>query len=139
MSLNDVDVELELVLDSVLSKAGVPLSGMPPGGDRGDLASDLADAVRRWMHVAVGTENVDRLLIRALVGRHLDRYLTDASFKHIVDVAATVLLPSMMDGLAKRADVWAEERERALQAFRAAPFLTPEAAAQLREGLDLDG
>lgn len=38
---------LEEALDHVLHRYGLPLDGYQTGGDRGDLASDLASAVRR--------------------------------------------------------------------------------------------
>jgi hypothetical protein len=39
---------LEMALDAVLSRYGIPL-GFGNGADRGDLASDLADAARSVM------------------------------------------------------------------------------------------
>jgi hypothetical protein len=49
----DVDTSLEVALDGVLSRYGLPSYGYPHGGDRGDLASDLATAVREWLGVEI--------------------------------------------------------------------------------------
>lgn len=54
----EVDTSLEVALDGVLTRYGLPSYGYPHGGDRGDLASDLATVVREWLGVEIEVEGV---------------------------------------------------------------------------------
>ena len=51
----DTDSALEEALEAVLKRWQIPAHHLIGGGDRGDLASDLADAARLWFGVLFGS------------------------------------------------------------------------------------
>jgi hypothetical protein len=51
---NAESVRLEMALEAVLIRYGIPVLGITPGADRGDLASDLAAVARAQIDGAEG-------------------------------------------------------------------------------------